>query len=956
MSEIDSTVLGEVSSGLRVVDGFFYYVKPNLDVDGDGNISRNDIHTFSSYHFPKWKGEMIDEMFNEIDINQDDVLDEFECLQGTYIVPFKVHRNQFIELLKKAAPPTISLFKYAESGKRLASSLRTSVSSKASAAQGTGLRDSYERTFNAKHSSPDQMGNHSIRHIGFAQKRLFDSVIKESPSRDKSKEGNNHKIVPGEGVAAMRSSTPLFGMRDQMDGNAASPRLPSAAHSRSYSPTILSFDDESTFGTTKRSLTNKKSPSHLSGTSPQSTFGKYQYSVPSAATTANSATRPAGTQRSSKLRVSSFSFSPVPSSATALPSARISSAPSIQTRATPFSPAPPLVLRDNAASVEAATSILHNGEPFRTRFKPSTVYDIKKAALKDADHTPAEPFQFRPDLDAFFPTDEDIRRGKQSARQSPLIAPSSSFSSPHSPLYPLTASPPDPSPLTSTFGGTRPAFTTRLHQNSGYFSVPASDEDVLAERKREEERKEEERRRRRERWMKEREVRRKERVNEGFDFDFGEEEDESEGERVGNISMKESDNLGSTFKSNSQMRGEKGEGEGEEDFNKTVLPPPSYPSQTFGKTAISSYIGVSAAKERSYLPRNDEKSVFSSSSSASSDILTSNTSHIKPSPSSSFSYTTTHHPSAPGNTTSFGSFLSRTHSDQHSFEEPSPTSPNAIERYLDGWQPRTTPVAADYVYAGVNVPALEVKGGVGAMAEEEEAERKERKEREAFEERERGMPEEYVLGRGAGRQQLFGETGREADEAGSCVLNATSSTAAVGRREKLIPKVSPRLNELCTPRQKRAKYQTQTQTMAQTQLIGEAAQLSPASVTAHATSSSAYLSAQPSTQGSYYSPSVSSSLSSTELFFAPPKPKPKWISHFPPPHPDEQLASHTKHPLLGNEPFPSDSARLARLDRKARDLIVRVGAAPDQPEFKVAFRTLRPSDVFASLGEQIPIL
>jgi hypothetical protein len=90
-----------------------------------------------------------------------------------------------------------------------------------------------------------------------------------------------------------------------------------------------------------------------------------------------------------------------------------------------------------------------------------------------------------------------------------------------------------------------------------------------------------------------------------------------------------------------------------------------------------------------------------------------------------------------------------------------------------------------------------------------------------------------------------------------------------------------------------------------------------------------------------------------EFFFAQPKPRPKWVNLYHATPTGKEIGGETKFPLLEKDEYPSSTAQLAKRDKKAMQLLVAAGTLPVRPDFKVAFRTLRPDDVFVSLGEQI---
>ena len=84
--------------------------------------------------------------------------------------------------------------------------------------------------------------------------------------------------------------------------------------------------------------------------------------------------------------------------------------------------------------------------------------------------------------------------------------------------------------------------------------------------------------------------------------------------------------------------------------------------------------------------------------------------------------------------------------------------------------------------------------------------------------------------------------------------------------------------------------------------------------------------------------------------------KPAWVSNYPPAPMDAELATGEPYPLLPVEPYPIDSALQHKYDTAEKNLLQRAGLIHDTPEFKLAFRTLRPSDRFKSLGQYVPYL
>ena len=61
---VNESALGEVSTGLHVVDDFYSIVKPKLDYDGDGLITISDIESFCKVSLPKVKQDDIIEVLH----------------------------------------------------------------------------------------------------------------------------------------------------------------------------------------------------------------------------------------------------------------------------------------------------------------------------------------------------------------------------------------------------------------------------------------------------------------------------------------------------------------------------------------------------------------------------------------------------------------------------------------------------------------------------------------------------------------------------------------------------------------------------------------------------------------------------------------------------------------------------------------------------------------------------
>ena len=90
--------------------------------------------------------------------------------------------------------------------------------------------------------------------------------------------------------------------------------------------------------------------------------------------------------------------------------------------------------------------------------------------------------------------------------------------------------------------------------------------------------------------------------------------------------------------------------------------------------------------------------------------------------------------------------------------------------------------------------------------------------------------------------------------------------------------------------------------------------------------------------------------------FAVEEQRPPWVSNYPPAPMDCELGTGKKHPFLAKDPFPIDSAVQHKYDVAEKQLLAKAGLIEDAPEFKLAFRTLRPSDRFQSLGQHVPYL
>ena len=59
---VKDRVLGQVSRDVTLVDDFFSIIQPELDYDQDGQISLQDIISFSKYHMPRVHEEDLKEV------------------------------------------------------------------------------------------------------------------------------------------------------------------------------------------------------------------------------------------------------------------------------------------------------------------------------------------------------------------------------------------------------------------------------------------------------------------------------------------------------------------------------------------------------------------------------------------------------------------------------------------------------------------------------------------------------------------------------------------------------------------------------------------------------------------------------------------------------------------------------------------------------------------------------
>ncbi|KAA6403498.1 MAG: hypothetical protein EZS28_000981 [Streblomastix strix] len=80
-----------------------------------------------------------------------------------------------------------------------------------------------------------------------------------------------------------------------------------------------------------------------------------------------------------------------------------------------------------------------------------------------------------------------------------------------------------------------------------------------------------------------------------------------------------------------------------------------------------------------------------------------------------------------------------------------------------------------------------------------------------------------------------------------------------------------------------------------------------------------------------------------------------WNSFIHTPNNQLQIGTQEPHQILPPDKVPRPTAEVAKIERKLKEILVKSGAQKDNPDFRVCFRQLRPSDVFESLGEQIDL-
>ena len=334
-------------------------------------------------------------MFREIDLDQDGVLNEEECLNGTHIVPFKPHRDLFIKILKAATPPTQTLFKYVTEdyqSRALTTSDTQTRTLRSTQTRTRGIHQDIEKTLNERIGISPTTSNNKSTHVGFAEKRFFESTAKplNKPSISSPlPERFNQARVPQPNFPLIQTTNST---NSSLLGGTLSDTALGATRTRQFTPKLATtyeqalMPDAIDFGSDAISGTVSNRNSRSFASNSQAHTGK------------NLAGNNGRTQKKKKTW------------------AELEAEKEAKRRAEDeelfrdrFKPAPAVVFRDTEKETKEAIEKLHNGKAFVTSIKTQTIQDLKLQSVKDTDTSPTEPVQWRSELISFFPTDEELK-------------------------------------------------------------------------------------------------------------------------------------------------------------------------------------------------------------------------------------------------------------------------------------------------------------------------------------------------------------------------------------------------------------------------------------------------------------------------------------------------------------------------------------------------------------------
>jgi hypothetical protein len=162
---------------LVLVDNFYEKIIPQLDYDEDSKIGENDVLNFAKDFMSDVPEEDILAMFDEV--SNEGFICRTDCINGINVIPFKPHRNLFIEMLSRASPPDFSIFKV-EIHKEHNESLSQKYKQKyfAQRLEKDGMSSEFDQ------QSPS--GSLAPKRVSFAQKDLFEKISENREYLEKS--------------------------------------------------------------------------------------------------------------------------------------------------------------------------------------------------------------------------------------------------------------------------------------------------------------------------------------------------------------------------------------------------------------------------------------------------------------------------------------------------------------------------------------------------------------------------------------------------------------------------------------------------------------------------------------------------------------------------------------------------------------------------------------------------